>query len=110
MNTLVTRQKCDSDEEDGSQIALNERKNSNTKESANETEMMNLIEHMLGELEIMRTREKQRLIKKCILKDVISQEKSAFLRIFIFLFGRPEAEENYYSLLKEKRVITLFDP
>jgi len=105
MNTLFTQQQNYDSDEDRSQAASNERKNSNAKESpANETEMMSLVEYVLGELENMRTKEKQRLIKKCILKDVSSQEKGAFLRVFIFLFGRPEAEENYYSLLKEKRV------
>ena len=104
-------QRVDSDDT-RSQTTSKDTKTFSTKEpfgiaanTINEDELMNIVEHVLAELENNRNREKQRLIKKSALKDINSpQEKEVFLKIFIFLFGRLEAEENYYLLLKEKRV------
>lgn len=114
MNTMMMQQQRYDSEDTRSQITSKDAKSLSTKEpfaatvnSFDEEDLMNVVENVLAELESMRNREKQRLIKKSALKDINSpQEKEAFLKIFIFLFGRLEAEENYYLLLKEKRVST----
>jgi hypothetical protein len=114
MNTMMMQQQQRHDSEDtGSQTTSKDARSLSTKEPLffaaanviNEEDLMNVVGNVLAELEGMRNKEKQRLIKKSALKDINSpQEKEVFLKIFIFLFGRLEAEENYYLLLKEKRI------